>query len=307
LPYPDYPFEPRAVVREGLKQSYLDEGEGPAVLMLHGNPSWSYYYRHLVLGLRDRYRCIVPDHIGMGLSDKPDDEHYRFTLARRVEDLGALVDHLTAKRSLPERGLTLVLHDWGGMIGMAWAAKFPERVARLVILNTAAFPNPRGRSIPLALRLGRDSRIGAWSILKHNAFARGAARFGVRNPMPEAVRAAYLAPYDSENNRLATLRFVQDIPLGPADPGFDLVAATAASLDRFAALPALICWGMHDFVFDRRFLAEWRRHLPRAEVHEFADAGHYVLEDAHASIVPLVREFLERTPAGAEASARAGP
>ena len=146
--YPDYPFVPRAFVREGHKQSYLDEGAGEPVLMLHGNPSWSYYYRHLVLGLRDRYRCIVPDHIGMGLSDKPDDEHYRYTLERRVEDLDALVRHLGEKRGLPGRGLTLVLHDWGGMIGMAWAARRPESVSRLVILNTAAFPNPRGRSLP---------------------------------------------------------------------------------------------------------------------------------------------------------------
>jgi haloalkane dehalogenase len=126
LHYPDYPFTPRAFVREGHKQSYLDEGAGEPVLMLHGNPSWSYYYRHLVLGLRDRYRCIVPDHIGMGLSDKPDDEHYRYTLERRVEDLDALIQHLGEKRGLPARGLTLVLHDWGGMIGMAWAAGVPR-------------------------------------------------------------------------------------------------------------------------------------------------------------------------------------
>src|SRR5690348_10592214 len=112
LQHPDYPFTPRAFVREGLKQSYLDEGAGEPVLMLHGNPSWSYYYRHLVLGLRDGYRCIVPDHIGMGLSDKPDDEHYRFTLDRRVEDLDALIGHLKEKRGLPATGLTLVLHDW---------------------------------------------------------------------------------------------------------------------------------------------------------------------------------------------------
>ena len=294
--HPDYPFTPRAFVREGLKQSYLDEGQGAPVLMLHGNPSWSFYYRHLVLGLRERWRCVVPDHIGMGLSDKPDDEHYPFTLERRVEDLDALMAHLRVKRGLPEQGLTLVLHDWGGMIGMAWAERNPGRVSRLVILNTAAFPNPRGRRIPLALRLGRDSRVGAWTILEHNAFARGAARFGVRTPMPPEVRAAYLAPYDTPAHRLATLRFVQDIPLRPGEPGYDLVARTGAGLDRYAGLPALVCWGMRDFVFDRPFLREWRRRLPQAEVHEFADAGHYVLEDAHARIVPLVRDFLERHP-----------
>ena len=136
--FPDYPFTPRRIeLRPGISMSYLDEGGKPiegrdaeVVVMLHGNPSWSYYWRHLVLGLRDQYRCIVPDHIGMGLSDKPDDEHYRFTLDRRVEDLGALIEHLKEKRGLPGRGLTLVLHDWGGMIGMAFAARHPQRVKR---------------------------------------------------------------------------------------------------------------------------------------------------------------------------------
>jgi haloalkane dehalogenase len=148
----------------------------------------------------------------------------------------------------------------------------------------------------MALRLGRDSRLGARLILEHNAFARGAARFGVARRMPAEVRAAYLAPYDNAAHRLATLRFVQDIPLAPADPGYQLVAATGAALAQFADRPALLCWGLRDFVFDRRFLAEWRRLLPRAEVHEFGDAGHYVLEDAHERIVPLVGEFLARHP-----------
>ena len=94
-PFPDYPFTPKAFVHpSGLTQSYLDEGEGDPVVMLHGNPSWSYYWRHLVLGLRDDYRCIVPDHIGMGLSDKPADAGYRYTLRNRVQDLDRLLDHL---------------------------------------------------------------------------------------------------------------------------------------------------------------------------------------------------------------------
>ncbi len=170
---PDYPFTPqRFPLRAGIGMSYLDEGprEAAPVLMLHGNPSWSYYWRRLVLGLRDGYRCLVPDHVGMGLSDKPQDgpaaqPRYDYTLAARVDDLDALVEHLIAERGAPARGWTLVLHDWGGMIGMAWACRRPERVARLVVTNTAAFPNPKGRRLPAALRLGRDSRLGAWLIL----------------------------------------------------------------------------------------------------------------------------------------------
>jgi haloalkane dehalogenase len=138
MKFPDYPFEPQAFVHaNGLKQSYLDEGprDGEVVVMLHGNPSWSFYWRHLVLGLRDRYRCIVPDHIGMGLSDKPDDSKYEYTLASRIADLDALLAHLGISGPV-----TLAVHDWGGMIGFGWALRHSDRIRRLVILNTASFP-----------------------------------------------------------------------------------------------------------------------------------------------------------------------
>jgi haloalkane dehalogenase len=110
--------------------------------------------------------------------------------------------------------------------------------------------------------------------------------------MPAEVRAGYLAPYDSWANRIAVLRFVQDIPLRPGDPSYALISEVQDQLDRLLDVPMLICWGMRDFVFDRDFLQEWERRFPRAEVHSFADAGHYVLEDAAEEIVPLVRRFL---------------
>jgi haloalkane dehalogenase len=293
--FPDYPFASHWFERDWIKQHYVDEGQGAPVLMLHGNPTWSFYYRHLVLGLRDRYRCVVPDHIGMGLSDKPDDAQYEYSLRQRVDDLELLYRYLVATASLPERGLTLVVHDWGGMIGMAWAARHPERIARLVILNTAAFPLPADKPLPFALKLGRDSKLGAFLISRFNAFSAGATRLAVTRPLAPEVRAAYVAPYDTPAHRIATLRFVQDIPLAAGDRGYDLVATTAAALAQLADRPALICWGGRDFVFDATFLREWKRHLPRARVHEFPDAGHYVLEDAREEIVHLVREFLDAT------------
>ncbi len=290
--YPDYPFASHWFEHpNGLRQHYVDHGTGAPVLMLHGNPTWSYYWRRLILGLADRARCIAPDHIGMGLSDKPDDRRYGFRLADRVEDLERLFQHLVAQ-GLPERGWTLVVHDWGGMIGGAWAIANPGRIARLVVLNTAAFPNPKGARIPLALRLGRDSALGAFLIRRFNAFAAGATRLAVMRPLPADVRAAYVAPFDTSANRLATLRFVQDIPLGPSDPGYDLVVATGERLGVFADRPTQIHWGRRDFVFDDAFLAEWKRRFPAAEIHEYPNAGHYVLEDAHEHIVPRVRAFL---------------
>ena len=185
--------------------------------MLHGNPTWSFYYRHLIDDLRDSYRVIVPDHIGCGLSDKPDDSRYDYTLASRVDDLEALLDHLGL-----DRELTLVLHDWGGIIGMTFAARHPERIARLVVCNTAAFHKPAGKSFPWALSLFRDSPLGAWLVRGLNLFVRGTTWIGCKTRrMPREVRDAYAAPYDSWANRIAIHRFVQDIPLRPGDRSYD--------------------------------------------------------------------------------------
>jgi haloalkane dehalogenase len=294
MTYPDYPFASQHLeVRPGIRMHYLDEGprDAPVVLMLHGNPSWSYYWRHLVLGLRDRYRCIVPDHIGMGLSDKPDDQRYEYTLASRVADLGTLLNAL-----LPRGDLTLAVHDWGGMIGFGWALGHAERVRRLVILNTAAFPLPKAKKMPWQLTLGRDMKLGALLIRGFNAFAAGAARFGVARRMPRAVRRAYCAPYDSWANRIATLRFVQDIPLTPSDRAWPLVEEAGRRLPAFADRPAFIGWGLRDFVFDRHFLDGFTAALPDAEVRAFEDAGHYVLEDEREVLVPAIRAFLDRYP-----------
>lgn len=296
---PDYDFPASFFQhRSGHRQHFVDVGQGPTLLMLHGNPSWSYYYRHLLNALSGEYRCIAPDHIGMGRSDKPAADRYDYHLAQRVDDLDALIEHFVAERGLPKGGLTLVLHDWGGMIGMAWAVRHPERVARLVILNTGAFPNPKAERLPAALRLVRDSALGAWLVTRFNAFAWGAARFGVCRRLAPDVQAALLSPYDSPAHRIATLKFVQDIPLAPADRGFELVRATGAALAQFADRPAAIFWGLRDFVFDQGFLAVWRKLLPAARVATYADAGHYVLEDAHERIVPELRSFLHRTDPG---------
>lgn len=297
---PDYPFAGRRIeVRPGIAMHVLDEGprDGETVLMLHGNPSWSYYWRHLVLGLRDRYRCVVPDHVGMGLSDKPDDgagarPRYRYTLQSRIEDLETLLDRLGIGGPV-----TLAVHDWGGMIGFGWALARSERVRRLVILNTAAFPLPAAKPMPWQLSLGRDSRLGALLIRRFNAFASVASRVGVARRMPAEVRRAYVAPYDSWAHRIATLRFVQDIPLSEGDPAWALVAEAGRRLPEYADRPAFIGWGLRDFVFDRHFLDGFRVALPQAEVRAFEDAGHYVLEDRHEALVPEIRGFLERSPA----------
>ncbi len=288
-----YPFQSHWLELEGgIRLHYLDEGprDAPVLLMLHGNPTWSFYYRDLVLALRDRYRCIVPDHVGCGLSDKPDDADYDYHLARRIADVGALVEATIG----PEAPLSLVVHDWGGMIGFGWAAQRPERIRRCVILNTAAFPMPEDKRFPFALWLGGRTPVGALLIRSLNAFSGMAARVAFKKPVSAEVRAGYTGPYDSWDHRIATLRFVQDIPLKPGDRGWDIVSGTADRLEAFTKTPALLAWGLKDFVFDETFYREFQRRLPQAERHPLPDCGHYVLEDGGADLRGVIADFLDR-------------
>jgi len=287
-----YPFASHFFERPAGRLHYLDEGQGDPIVMLHGNPTWSFYYRNLVLALRDSQRCIVPDHIGCGLSDKPLETVYDYSLKARIGDLEALLDHLQITSKI-----TLILQDWGGMIGMAFAARHPERIKRIIASNTGAFPLPQTKRFPLSLWLGRNTRLGAWLILEKNAFCRLAARWCVRrNRLSPEVRKMYLTPYDSPEHRIAVLKFVQTIPLRASDAGYDIVSNTAQALAKFGDVPTLLLWGMKDFVFDRHFLTEWQHHFPQAETHTWPDCGHYLFEDAPDEVIALVRDFLAKHP-----------
>ncbi len=292
-----YPFAEHWLELEpGIRMHYVDEGprDAPPVLMLHGNPTWSFYWRRLIKALRGTHRVIAPDHIGCGKSDKPDDARYPYRLERRIADVEQLVEHLSLS------DVTLMVHDWGGMIGTGWADRHPELVTRLVLLNTAGFGLPATKRMPSSLWLARNTGVGAVLVRGFNAFARGATRLCVtRRPLEPEVRDGLIAPYDSWDNRRAVLRFVQDIPLRPGDPGFEIVDGVGRRVEQFDDRPVLICWGARDFVFDDHFLRVWQQKLPHAEVHRFADAGHYVLEDAGDEIEALVLKFLGVTEAAA--------
>lgn len=282
-----YPFAPNYFDLDGLRMHYVDEGEGAPVLMVHGNPTWSFYYRELIRALRTDYRCVAPDHIGCGKSDKPGDDRYDYHFERRVDDLTRLVDALGLER------VKLVAHDWGGMIGMTWAHRHPDRVERIALMNTAAFPLPRDKALPAALKLTRTP-LGAVLVRGLNAFAVGATYLAAKERLSPAVRRGLVAPYDGWESRRAVLRFVQDIPLSPDDRGYALIEEVGAGLGRFADTPVAIFWGEHDFVFDEHFLREWERRLPTAEIHRFPRAGHYVLEDAQQDVIAGIRELFER-------------
>jgi haloalkane dehalogenase len=293
--FPDFVFQHRTIDLDGVKMHYIDEGPpgAPPIVMLHGNPTWSYYYRRLIAAFGGNHRIIVPDHIGMGLSEKPGEDRYEFTLARRVADLESLLESL--KLAQP---VTLVLHDWGGMIGMTYATRHPEKIDRFVVLNTGGFTLPKTKRMPWQLTLARTPLLGAILVRGFNAFCRGAIADCVMRPMDPATASAFIAPYDSWSHRLAVHRFIQDIPLKPGDKAFDTVNTVEARLGNLHDVPMLVCWGMKDFIFDEHFLNRWIELFPRAAVHRFDDAGHYVLEDAHERIIPLMHEFLNTTKAG---------
>ncbi len=286
----------RDLDRGGMRLHYIDEGDGDPVVMLHGNPTWSFFYRHLIEDLRNAYRVVVPDHIGCGLSDKPDDSRYDYTLTRRVDDLEALLDHLGL-----DRDLTLVLHDWGGIIGMTFAARHPERIARLVVTNTAAFHKPAGKSFPTALALFRDSPAGAWLARGANLFVRGTGWIGCKTQrLSRETRDAYAAPYDSWEHRIAIHRFVQDIPLRSGDRSYGVITEVQDRLHLLRSIPMMIAWGLQDFVFDEPILNEWVRRFPEAEVHRFTRAGHLLFEDEREAVNGLVQRFLAAHPLARE-------
>lgn len=282
-----YPFESHYLDLNGLCYHYLDEGQGETLLMLHGNPTWSFYYRNLVRALRGQYRCVAPDHMGCGLSDKPQD--YDYTLSRHIDNLERLVEHLDLDN------ITLVVHDWGGAIGMGLAVRHPQKIKRIVVFNTAAFLSDR---IPFSINLCRLPWVGELAILQWNLFARMGLAWACkkRERMTAEVKRGYLAPYNCPENRIANLRFVQDIPMTPSVPSYALVEHIESQLGYFRDRPVLVVWGMKDFCFNESFLDRWKTYFPDAEVHEVDEAGHYIVEDAYEDIIPWMIQFFKRNP-----------
>lgn len=284
----EFPYQPHFADIGAHRLAYLDEGPeedraAPVLVMLHGNPSWSYLFRNLVARLRGRFRCIVPDHLGCGFSDKPQTASYR--LALHIDNLEALLAALGIGRC------GLVVHDWGGAIGMGWAVRHPGQVAAMVVCNTAAF---RSGHIPRRIALCRLPLLGPLAVRGLNAFVKAAALMAVHRRMRPEIAAGFAAPYDSWARRVAILRFVQDIPMQPAHPSWATLVAIEEALPTLADKPLLLAWGGRDFCFGRDFYEEWRRRFPHAEAHWFPEAGHYLFEDAGAEIFPLIDDFCSR-------------
>ena len=279
-----YPFDSHVLCVDGLNYHYLDEGQGETLLMVHGNPTWSFLWRNLVLAFRDRYRVVVPDHIGCGMSDKP--QRYGYTLQQHISNLCSAIDQLDLQR------VTLLAHDWGGAIGLGAALSDRDRFTRIVLFNTGAFPPPY---VPWRIKACRIPLLGTWAVRRWNLFARSALWMASARPreLSAPVRAGLLAPYDNWERRVAIDAFVRDIPLTVRHPSYRTLANLESQLPELASLPIMLIWGMQDWCFRPLCLQRFQTLFPTAVVHRLKDAGHYVLEDACDTIIPLVRRFLQ--------------
>jgi haloalkane dehalogenase len=254
-------------------------------LFVHGNPTWSFYYRNLITAVSQKRRAIALDNLGCGLSDKP--AGYDYCLQNHINNGCRLVEELDLKN------LTLVAHDWGGSIGMGILQACPERFKRIVLFNTAAFPPPY---CPFRIRVCRWPIVGKIGLQGFNLFAKSAVKMATERQggLPKVVAEGMLAPYDNWNNRIATYGFVKDIPLSRGHKTWPVLERMESRLKEFADWPIMLAWGMKDWCFRPECLERFESHWPNAEVHRFADAGHYVVEDAKEEVREKLLAFLER-------------
>lgn len=282
-----YPFKSHYLTFEKLRYHYVDEGSGRPLIMVHGNPTWSFYWRELISALSGEYRCIAVDHIGCGLSDKPQD--YPYNLATHTANLVTLIEKLDL------RNCTLLAHDWGGAIGLGAATKLRDRFSQIVLFNTAAFPPP---FIPKRIQACRIPLLGTLGIRGFNLFARAAITMATEEPkrMTPEVKAGLLAPYNNWQNRVAVDAFVKDIPWSRKHPTWEVLEDLEAKLPSLGHLQQLLVWGMRDWCFRPECLERLARTYPRAEQLRFETAGHYVVQDRPAEIIERLQTFLKKTP-----------
>ncbi|MEQ1506177.1 MAG: alpha/beta fold hydrolase [Myxococcota bacterium] len=290
-----WPHPPQWSATPDGRLHYVDLGprEAPPVVLLHGNPSWSYLYRALIGPLvADGRRVIAIDHLGFGRSDHPADPSV-YAIDRHVARLAALLGSLGLDR------VTLVVHDWGAPIGLAWAVDAPDRLAGLVVLNgfvrppTVDAPLP----MPLGLRMFRLPGVGELAVQGLHGLVRMflfRAGRGDPRPLDPTAQRAYLAPNPTYGARAGQLAFARAFPATPAEPAAALLDRIHRGLPALRSVPTLLVWGERDAVFGPPTLSGWRADLPQAQVVTLPDAGHFALEDAPDAVVGAVQAFLRR-------------
>jgi haloalkane dehalogenase len=278
---PDFPFEPRYVEQDGLRMHYVDEGEGDPVLCLHGEPTWSYLYRKMIPGLSRVARVVAPDYFGFGRSDKPTDREW-YSFDHHCASIQGLVEALELDR------LTVVVQDWGGPIGMRLAMEQPDRVARLVVLNTGVGGGRPPNEVWLRFRevvraAGGDFQPGR---LIRTASVRG---------LSDEAMAAYNAPFPTPESKAGPLMFPEQVPTEPEHPNAAPLLAIRDALTSWEK-PTLVLFGDSDPIFPPAVAERIAELIPGALPAEtIANAGHFVQEDAGDEVAARIVRFLEET------------
>jgi len=280
-----YPFGPHFFEMPAGRLHYVDEGEGSPVVMVHGNPTWSFLYRDLIKRLSAEHRCVAIDHLGFGLSDKP--RGWSYLPQDHAANLAALIDALQLK------DITLVVQDWGGPIGLSYAVAHPEQVARIVLMNTWAWPVNRDPYY-IAFSGFMGGPIGRTLIRRYNFFAGTMMRrlFGDRSKLTASAHAQYLRALPTRADREGCLVLPKQI-----------VAATPwlgrlwSGMPALAGKPVLIVWGMKDIAFREKELRRWEAVFPEARIVRLAGVGHFVQEEAPEELARAVGAFLEEAEA----------
>lgn len=262
---------------------YLDEGSGPVVIMLHGNPTWCFFYRNLIKRLKDTHRVIVPDFIGMGLSERP--KHVHFRASHRIQHLNEFVDALGLDR------YSMIMHDWGGSIGTGHAVRHVERIERLVYLNTTLTET---ESLPPLIKCAAKPVLGKF-LTRHTArFLRFTTKqkLGVSRKLSKDVVSGYYYPYRTRQLRNAIWDFVADIPFDSRHPSYADMLDLARMIPKLAEIPVQLVWGLRDPCFHREMLTKVAEHFPHADILELPHASHLVLEDAADEAGECIEQFL---------------
>lgn len=279
----DYPFYPRFLkVDDQNFIHYVDEGpkDKDTILMVHGNPTWSFYFRHFIKEFSKNYRVVAIDHMGCGISSKP--QNYFYTLNNHIENLEKLVSELDLKN------IHLFAHDWGGAIGMGVATKYPQKFKSFILCNTAAFTS---KFIPKRISICRNKLLNKLFLRKMNLFSLGALSMASKRGLSAEAKRGYLFPYNNYRNRVAVASFVKDIPLEMDHPSFDRLKKIEEDLSNLKN-PTLFMWGAKDFCFNLKFLETFQSFFPHAQTEVYPQAGHYVLEDAKSEMIKRMKKFL---------------
>ena len=272
----------------GRRMHYIDEGSGPVVVCVHGNPTSGFLFRNLVTALRQDFRVIVPDHVGCGLSEQPPD-----VLFRAADRLGHLED-LFAQLGIGR--FTLVMHDWGGPIGTALAVRRPDAVERLVYFNTTLAETAL---LPAMIRRAAGPLIGR-TLTQHTPwFLNLLTSLGTSRGLPAEVREGYHRPFRTRESRQAIWGFVRDIPFSATHPTAPLMDEMVSRLPDLASTPVKIIWGMKDPCFHPGILDRVAARFPQADVLRITNASHLVLEDAPEQAIAATHAFLKPVVAGA--------